>query len=276
MLGTDVVKELQRRGIAHIALDRTACDVTSPDSCFSALARHRPAALINCAAYTDVNRAESEEDKAMAINATGAENLARACSDSGTFMVQVSTDYVYDGMKTEPYSTADATAPINAYGRSKLAGEKAVARVLPHTGYCIARTSWLFGSAGPNFVKTMLRLARDGKDLKIIHDQVGAPTYTVDLARALVDLAVGGYAGIFHVTGGGACSWFEFAQEIFNQAGVHPPTLEPCASDEFPTPAKRPASSRLSDRSIVNNNIQPLPHWTDGLTRYLRETGELK
>lgn len=275
MLGTDVVKQLQRRNLPHQAFDRASFDLISPDSCRQALQQCRPAVVINCAAYTDVNRAESEEEQAMAINAIGAGNLAAACAEVGAACIYVSTDYVFDGKKPEPYLPSDPTNPVNAYGRSKLAGEIAVAAALPPTAWAIARTSWLYGASGPNFVKTMLRLARDGKDLKIIHDQVGAPTYTVDLAPALVELAVRRVHGIVHVTGSGACSWFEFAEEIFSKAGVQPPSLVPCGTAEFPTPAKRPANSRLSPDSLIKAGIQPLPHWADALHRYLQETGEV-
>lgn len=275
MLGTDLVKELQRRNIPHHAFNRSACDVTSIESCRQSIAKHQPAVVINCAAYTDVNCAESEEDRAMAINATGAGNLAQACAETGAKCIYVSTDYVFDGTCTEPYATTDQTNPINAYGRSKLAGEYAVAAALPAEACVIARTSWLFGAGGPNFVKTMLRLAREGKDLRIINDQVGSPTYTADLARGLVDLALAQAYGVFHVTGSGSCSWYDFAREIFRQSGVKPLSLEPCATTDFRTPARRPANSRLSANRLLGHNIEPLPHWTDALRRYLQETGEM-
>lgn len=275
MLGTDVVVELERRGVAHRGFARAQCDVTSFETCRDALLDCRPSVVINCAAYTDVNRAEAEEIVAMAVNRTGASNVARACADVEAACIYVSTDYVFDGTKTEPYETTDRTNPVNAYGRTKLAGELVVSAVLPADKWTIARTSWLYGANGPNFVKTMLRLAREGKDLKIINDQKGAPTYTVDLAHALVDLAVEKTHGIVHVTNGGACTWFEFAQEIFRLSGVHPPSLAACATAEFPTPARRPANSRLSAKSLVDRQLTPLPPWQDALRRYLTDTGDL-
>lgn len=277
MLGRDVMLELERRGVAAWAFDRAAVDVTDCAACDKIFEDDQsPGVIINCAAYTDVNRAESEEELATSINGEGARNLASACVKAGARLVHVSTDYVFDGTKTEPYDADDATAPLNAYGRSKLRGELAIADVMPTGQWTIARTSWLYGAAGPNFVKTMLRVARDGKSLKVIHDQTGAPTYTVDLARALVELALlPKAAGIVHTTNAGACTWFEFAEAIFAEAGVKPAALEPCDTSDFPTPAKRPENSRLSADSLMRAGIAPLPHWRDGLRRYLLETGEM-
>lgn len=274
-MGSDVVQELRRREIAHLSLGRAQCDVTSAEACRQAFADGQPTVVINCAAYTDVNRAESEIDLAMAVNRDGAANVAQACSDMGASCIYVSTDYVFDGGKPEPYEPTDLTNPINAYGRTKLAGEQAVVAALPDGKWTIARTSWLYGAHGPNFVKTMLRLARDGKYLKIISDQRGAPTYTVDLARALVDMAIGAAGGVVHVTNSGACSWYEFAQEIFALSGVNPLSLIPCATADFPTAACRPSNSQLSSTSLVDRQVAPLPPWQDGLRRYLAETGDL-
>jgi dTDP-4-dehydrorhamnose reductase len=276
MLGHDVVRELERRGVRYRAYDRAACDVASPESCEKLFAAEQFGAVVNCAAYTDVNRAESEEELATQINGIGAGNLAAACATAGARLIHVSTDYVFNGEKVGPYQVSDVTAPLNAYGRSKLAGEIAIARHLPEDQFCIARTSWLYGANGPNFVKTMLRLAGEGKVLKIINDQTGAPTYTVDLARALVDLALTPSAcGIVHVTNSGECTWYEFARAIFEESGVTPGSILPCDTEDFPTPARRPANSRLSADRLLEFGISPLPAWRDGLRRYLQETGEL-
>jgi dTDP-4-dehydrorhamnose reductase len=278
MLGRDVMRELQTRGIEGRWLDRGACDTTSPEACRAALANSAPiSAVINCAAYTDVNRAEAEEELATRINGYGAGNLAAACKEAGARLVHVSTDYVFDGTNPEPYEPTDATAPLNAYGRSKLAGEHAIAAKLPPHQYCIARTSWLYGQHGPNFVKTMLRLAGEGRDLNVIDDQTGAPTYTVDLARALVDLAINPNAsGVVHATNSGACTWYEFAQAIFAESCVQPASLSPCATEDFPTPAVRPKNSRLSPESLLQAGVSLLPHWRDALRRYLQESAEPK
>ena len=235
----------------------------------------QPDTIINCAAYTDVNRAEIEEVEASRINSSGVATLARACAATGTTCIHVSTDYVFDGVQNEPWETTSPTGPVNAYGRTKLAGEQKLAAILPPDRFAIVRTSWLYGAAGPNFVKTMLRLAREGKELKIIDDQSGAPTYTADLARTLIDIMTSNARGILHASNRGVCTWYEFAQEIFKLSDVHPSSLTPCSTSEYPTPALRPANSQLSPASLIDHNIELLPHWSDGLRRYLAETGEL-
>lgn len=276
MLGRDVMRELEQRKITSLSLDHAALDVTDAAACRDLFnSANSPGIVINCAAYTDVNRAESEEDLATAINGDGARNLAVACADAGVRLVHVSTDYVFDGTKAGPYDVTDLTAPLNAYGRSKLRGEQAIAETMTTGQWTIARTSWLYGVAGPNFVKTMLRIARAGKPLKVIHDQTGAPTYTVDLARALVDLALlPEDAGIVHTTNAGACTWFEFAEAIFTESGVRPTALQPCSTSDFPTPAQRPANSCLSPDSLTQTGIKALPHWRDALRRYIAESGD--
>ncbi len=280
MLGRDVVAECERRDLGCGALDRAGCDLTSFEACDRAVsvavAEHGRVTVINCGAYTDVNRAESEEGIATLINGEGVRNLARACVRGGARLVHVSTDYVFNGKKAGAYEVTDGVDPLNAYGRSKLAGEVGIQEEMAGGGWCIARTSWLYGAHGPNFVKTMLALAGQGKDLKVIDDQVGAPTYTVDLARGLVDLAVRpDVGGILHVTNGGECSWFEFARAIFELSGRRPKSLSPCGTVDFPTPAMRPANSRLSGASLERAGVELLPDWRDGLRRYLMETGEL-
>lgn len=276
MLGHDVVKELRRRGLAVVEFDRSRCDVTNADLCWKAIQSSAADVVINCAAYTNVNGAETETDLTMAVNSEGAANVAAACAATGARMIHVSTDYVFDGTKNGAYDAADATNPLNMYGRSKLAGEQRVAETLPEAQWAVVRTSWLYGANGPNFVKTMLNLARQGKDLKVINDQVGAPTYTVDLASALVDLAMTGASGIIHGTATGECTWYEFAREIFQMSGITPASLMPCVTADYPTPAVRPLNSRLSPASLLKFGVSALPHWQDGLKRYLEETGELQ
>lgn len=279
MLGRDVVARLENLSLPYTAYDHKGCDVTEMASCVAAIGGTLPSAhgpvVINCAAYTDVNRAESEEDRATAINGDGAGNVARACAMANARLIHVSTDYVFDGTKAEPYEPADPTLPLNAYGRSKLHGETAIGNEMPGGDWCIVRTSWLYGAHGPNFVKTMLRLGSEGRDLNVINDQVGAPTYTVDLARALVDLAFQACRGVVHATNAGACTWFEFAGEIFDLSGIRPGKLTPCATEDYPTPARRPANSRLSGESLLQCGVPALPPWIDGLQRYLDETGNL-
>ena len=253
MLGRDVMRAAPDAvGLTHAELD-----ITDAAAVRAAVDEVRPDAIVNCAAYTNVDGAEDDEETATRVNGAGA--LADAAGDA--VLVYPSTDYVFDGSKREPYVESDPVAPQSAYGRSKLAGERASARAARHV---IVRTSWLFGVAGKNFVDTMLGL--DG-ELKVVDDQVGCPTYTGHLAEALVDLAGGRLRGVVHVAGSGQCSWYEFAAEIFRRAGKDV-ALRPCTTEEFPRPAPRPAYSVLrSERP----DAPRLPDWREGLAAYLSE-----
>ena len=253
MLGRDVMRVAPEA----VGLTREELDITDPDAVRRVLRDVRPDAIVNCAAYTNVDGAEADEAAATRVN--GSDALADAAGDA--VLVYPSTDYVFDGEKREPYVESDPVAPRTAYGRSKLAGEHAAARAPRHV---IARTSWLFGVAGKNFVETMLGL--DG-ELKVVDDQVGSPTYTGHLAEALVDLATGRLAGVVHVAGSGQCSWYEFAAEIFRRAGKDV-DLRPCTTAEFPRPAPRPAYSVLASE---RPDAPRLPDWRDGLAAYLSE-----
>jgi dTDP-4-dehydrorhamnose reductase len=240
-----------------VAITREELDVTDRNACD----RLRGELVINCAAYTDVDGAESDTERALAVNRDGARNVARAARR----VVQVSTDYVFDGKKREPYVESDRVGPIGSYGRSKLAGEWAVAAENP--SHVIVRTSWLFGLHGRNFVETMLRVGRERGEAKVVDDQIGCPTYTGHLAQALLDLAGSDRTGVYHVAGGGRCSWHDFARAIFDRAGLDV-RLEPCTTDEFPRPAPRPAWSVLvSERP----DAPRLPAWQQGLDAYLAE-----
>lgn len=266
MLGRDVVAAAERNGHEVVALSRPDLDITDEAAVIAAVDAERPQAIINCAAYTDVDGAESDEPAATLLNGNAAGHVAAAAAAAGASVVQPSTDYVFDGRKTAPYVEADATAPRSAYGRSKLAGEQAVARA--NDRHFIVRTSWLFGVAGRNFVDTMLGLGRDRDELNVVHDQVGRPTYTAHLAQALVELATSDAYGIHHAAGGGeACSWFEFASEIFNSADIEVNVL-PVTTAEFPRPAPRPAYSVLGSERA---DTPRLPDWRDGLAEYLAE-----
>jgi dTDP-4-dehydrorhamnose reductase len=260
MLGRDV---LRAAGDDAIGFTRADLDVTDPVAVERALLEVRPDAVVNCAAYTNVDGAETDEDTATRVNADGAGNVASAAAAVGAFVVQPSTDYVFDGTKTEPYVESDKAGPRSAYGRSKLCGEWTTAEADPQ--HAIVRTSWLFGTGGKNFVATMLGLSGD---LKVVDDQVGCPTYTGHLAEALVDLAGGRLTGVVHVAGAGACSWYEFAAEIFRQAGKDDVELRPCTTAEFPRPAPRPAYSVLASERA---DAPRLPDWRDGLKGYLAE-----
>ena len=265
MLGQDVVRVAREANHEVTALARDELDLMRESAVREALSREVPHAVINCAAWTDVDGAEADEPGATVVNGSAAGVLAAAAAEVGAAIVHPSTDYVFDGTGTRPYVESDPTNPINAYGRSKLAGEHAVAEANPR--HFVVRTSWLFGAGGRNFVETMLSLARDRGHVLVVRDQVGCPTYTGDLAEALVRLVDGESYGLHHIAGGGECSWYEFANEIFQQAGVDCRAMS-CTSEEFPRPAPRPAYSVL--RTERDYGLE-LPLWQEGLAGYLSE-----
>jgi dTDP-4-dehydrorhamnose reductase len=252
MLGQDVVRAA---GEGTVALTHADLDVTDRAAVRDALAG---ATVINCAAFTNVDGAETESEAAHAVNAHGARNVAEAAAR----VLYVSSDYVFDGAKREPYVESDPTAPLQEYGHSKLAGELATAEA--NDDHLVVRASWLFGAGGRNFVETMLTLAGERDELLVVDDQVGSPTFTGHLAEALVALAGSGKRGVLHVAGAGSCSWFEFARAIFDRAGLDA-GLRPCTTDEFPRPARRPAFSALTSE----RGAPALPAWQDGLETYL-------
>jgi len=269
MLGPRVVNEAVRRGHDVVFADVPDFDLTDADATLAFVHDARPASVVNCAAYTLVDRAEEDEQRALSVNGTGAGNLARAAATVGARVVHVSTDYVFDGRAERPWMESDPPAPLGAYGRTKLAGEREVLGT--HAGNAVVRTAWLFGRGGPNFPDTMLRLAREHGRLRVVIDQVGSPTWTGHLAAALVDCAqTPERTGIFHAAGAGAgVSWHAFAQEIVRRAGLDVP-VDGVTSDLFPRPAPRPAWSVLGterDLPLV------LPPWQDGLQAHLDEQG---
>jgi dTDP-4-dehydrorhamnose reductase len=255
-----------------VGLTRSQCDITKLTDCLRAAEQFAPGAIVNCAAFTDVNGAESQQDTARLINAMGAENAARAAELAAATCIYVSTDYVFDGAKPEPYEENDVPAPINAYGKSKLGGELRMAAACSR--WAVFRTSWLYGEHGRNFVTTMLQKARENQHLRVVADQIGSPTCSFDLARTLVESIAKEPRGIFHATSAGACSWFEFAEAIFELSGTKPRGLEPVAAAEFPTPAQRPANSRLKDSRLASLGVTPLPHWKDALGAHLHRIGD--
>ena len=263
MLGRDVLRACDHAGVDCVGLPRTELDVTDPQACVETIGTHRPDAVINCAAWTDVDGAEEHEATALALNGAGAGNVARACALAGSHLVHVSTDYVFDGTAARPYLESDPVAPLGAYGRTKLEGERRVAKELPSAA--IARSAWLFGTAGRNFVDTMLRLAADRGEVSVVDDQVGSPTWTGHLAPALLALAAApSLAGVFHVAGAGQCSWHDFALEIFAQAGVEC-RVHHASSADLDRPAPRPAWSVLG----TERDGPRLPDWTEGLAGFL-------
>ncbi len=264
MLGRAVVESATRLGHDVIAATRAELDVTDADATQRALLAWRPRAVVNCAAYTDVDGAETDWKTAERVNVEGAGNVAVASADVGARIVHVSTDYVFDGAKREPWLESDPVAPLGVYGETKLAGEHVVAEA--NAGHVIVRTSWLFGAGGKNFVDTMLALGAQREELAVVTDQVGCPTWTGHLAGALVELAERpGDIGIRHIAGSGSCSWNEFALEIFERAGIDCRVL-PATSEQFMRPARRPAYSVLGSEHA---DPLTLPAWQDGLAAYL-------
>lgn len=267
-LGYDVCRELERRGVPFAGTSSRTLDITDSGAVLTALETYRPDAVIHCAAYTAVDRAEEEPERAFAVNETGTRNVAAACAGVGAKMIYISTDYVFAGAGEAFYETYDAAGPLNVYGRSKLAGEQAVRELLDR--YFIVRISWVFGRNGNNFIKTMLRLAESRSEVRVVCDQIGSPTYTADLAPLLCDMTGTEKYGVYHATNEGVCSWAELAQEVFHRSGkvVH---VEPILTAEYPTKAVRPLNSRLSKRALDEAGFSRLPCWQDALDRFLKE-----
>lgn len=251
-----------------VGLSREALDVTDLEQCKQAFDQYAPWAVIHAGAYTAVDQAESEADEAYKVNAVGTRNLAVAARQMHTKVCYVSTDYVFDGQGSRPYNEYDNTNPQSVYGKSKRAGELLLQLLC--SSYFIVRTSWVYGKYGNNFVKTMLKLAQDRDSLKVVSDQVGSPTYTRDLALFLLNLIETEAYGIYHASNTGTCSWFEFAQAIFEERGISI-ALSPCTTDEFPRPAPRPAFSVLDHSAIRQNGFSDLRPWREALRAFLAD-----
>jgi dTDP-4-dehydrorhamnose reductase len=265
MLGADVCKAASDGGLEVLGYDHARLDVADAEAVDAELRRAGPDLVVNCAAWTDVDGAEASPEAALKVNGEGAGNVARAAAACGAWTVHVSTDYVFDGSKGEAYHESDPVAPLSQYGRTKLEGELAVAREAPD-GHTIARSSWLFGTTGRCFPKTILRLAAERDELTVVADQVGCPTFTPHLAGALIELGRSRRGpGVVHVAAGGQCSWFEFAKEIVDSAQL-PAEIKPGATSDVPRPAPRPPFSVLrSERS----GIPELPEWRQGLAEFM-------
>jgi dTDP-4-dehydrorhamnose reductase len=268
-LGQDVVKILGTNHEVH-GLGREQLDITNEHQCLEILESLKPDVVIHSAAYTAVDLAEKEEDLAYKINAFGTRNLAIAAEKFGTKFCYISTDYVFDGTGTKPYREYDNTNPQSIYGKSKRAGEHLVQTL--SSKYFIVRTSWVYGLYGANFVKTMLKLAQDRDSLKVVNDQFGSPTYTVDLANFLEQLIQTERYGIYHASNSGICSWFDFANAIFEESGKKM-FVEPCSTEEFPRPAPRPRYSAMEHMAIRANGFEDLRPWREGLQAFLEELG---
>ncbi len=251
-----------------IGLDRASLDITSLPACRNMFTLHKPDVVIHCAAYTAVDKAESEPDEAFRVNAAATRNVAVAAREVGAKLCYISTDYVFDGKGTAPYNEYDRTNPQTVYGKSKLAGEVMVQTL--HDRFFIVRTSWVYGKYGNNFVKTMLKIADERDQLKVVADQWGSPTYTYDLAAFLLELVHTDYFGIYHASNSGICSWHEFAKAIFEDSGrsTH---AEPCTTADFPRPAPRPGYSVMDHSAIRSNGLQTLRPWREALNHYLKD-----
>lgn len=274
-LGYDVIKELCSRGHEAFGFDLPELDITDEVAVRAVFDRVKPDAVIHCAAWTAVDAAEESGNiaKVFAVNEGGTRNLAAACKRTGAKLLYLSTDYVFDGQGSAPWG-ADETrfAPLNEYGKSKLAGENAVRELLQ--AYFIVRIAWVFGKNGNNFVKTMLRLSETHDTLRVVCDQVGTPTYTPDLARLLVDMIETDKYGVYHATNeGGFLSWYDFASAIMQEAGKHTKVIPVTTAEYGLSKASRPFNSRLDKSKLKENGFEPLPDWRDALKRYLKEIG---
>lgn len=265
-LGYDVVNELEKRSIEAIGVDIEEMDITDAESVHSVITEAAPDAVIHCAAYTAVDAAEDNAELCRRVNADGTKNIAVVCKELDIKMIYISTDYVFDGQGERCWEPDDERHPLNVYGQTKYEGELAVQETLEK--YFIVRIAWVFGVNGKNFIKTMLRLAETNKRLTVVNDQYGSPTYTYDLARLLVDMVLTEKYGIYHATNEGICTWYEFACEIFKQAGIDI-EVAPVSAAEYPAKAKRPENSRMSKEKLSENGFERLPKWQDALGRYL-------
>lgn len=274
-LGYDVIKGLCSRKHEALGFDLPELDITDEVAVRAVFDRVKPDAVIHCAAWTAVDAAEESGNitKVFAVNEGGTRNLAAACKRTGAKLLYLSTDYVFDGQGSAPWG-ADETrfAPLNEYGKSKLAGENAVRELLQT--YFIVRIAWVFGKNGNNFVKTMLRLSESHDTLRVVCDQVGTPTYTPDLARLLVDMIETDKYGVYHATNeGGFLSWYDFASAIMQEAGKHTKVIPVTTAEYGLSKASRPFNSRLDKSKLKENGFEPLPDWRDALKRYLKEIG---
>lgn len=265
-LGYDVVNELLKRGIEAIGVDIEEMDITDSASVNKVMKEAAPDAVIHCAAYTAVDAAEDNVDICRKVNADGTQNIANVCKELDIKMIYISTDYVFDGKGTRPWEPDDERHPLNVYGQTKYEGELAVQNTLEK--YFIVRIAWVFGVNGKNFIKTMLNLAETRNRLTVVNDQFGSPTYTYDLARLLVDMVQTEKYGVYHATNEGICTWYEFACEIFKQAGI-PMEVVPVSAEEYKARAERPENSRMDKDKLEQNGFERLPSWQDALKRYL-------
>lgn len=269
-LGHDVVNEMLKRGLTPVGVDVEEMDITDKAACDRVITDADVDAVIHCAAYTAVDAAEDNVELCRKVNADGTRNIAEVCKKLDIKMMYISTDYVFNGQGTRPWEPDDHREPLNVYGQTKYEGELAVEELVEK--FFTVRIAWVFGVNGKNFIKTMLRIGKEKGAATVVDDQIGSPTYTYDLARLLVDMIQTDKYGRYHATNEGLCSWYEFACEIFRQAGMDNVTVTPVPSSEYPaSKAKRPMNSRISKDKLEQNGFTRLPAWQDAVARYLKE-----
>ena len=275
-LGTDVMAELKSNNIEAVGIDREELDIVDAKACEEffdkANAEKRIDAVIHCAAYTAVDKAEDEQELSYNINALGTKNIATACKKFDMKLMYISTDYVFNGQGERPWEPDDERQPLNVYGKTKYEGELFVEEIAKK--YFIVRIAWVFGVAGNNFIKTMLKLAKERDSLTVVDDQIGSPTYTADLSKLLVSMIQTDKYGRYHATNEGYCSWYEFAKEIFKVAKVTI-NVAPVDSSAYPAKAKRPANSRMEKKKLDEMGFKRLPSWQDATRRYIEELQKL-
>ena len=270
-LGYDVVNELEKRGHEAVGVDIQEMDITDPAQTEKVITEAGVEAVIHCAAYTAVDAAEDNAELCRRVNAYGTENVARVCGKLDLKMLYLSTDYVFDGEGTRPWEPDDERHPLNVYGQTKYEGELAVRKYVPDKHF-ILRIQWVYGINGKNFIKTMLKLSETHKELTVVDDQIGSPTYTPDIARLCVDMIQTDKYGTYHVANKGYCSWYDFAVEIFRLTG-RDVTVRPVSSEEYGAKAKRPYNSRMDISKVEAMGFKGLPPYEDALRRFLIELG---
>jgi len=270
-LGYDVVQEGKRRGYEMIGVGSKELDITNKEKVHTYVQQLKPDAIIHCAAYTAVDNAEDNQEACYDVNVNGTKYLAQAAKEVDAKFLYISTDYVFEGTGTEPFTEEDSAKPVGYYGLTKYEGEKIVQSILD--AFYIVRISWVFGINGNNFIKTMLRLAETRDELNVVGDQYGSPTYTFDLAKLLLDMVETDKYGVYHASNEGFTTWAEFAKEIFRTAGKSVKVTS-ISTEEYPTKAVRPKNSKMSKDKLEKNGFKRLPAWQDALTRYVAELQE--
>lgn len=270
-LGYDIVRELEKKGYNDIFHpDYTSMDITNEIEVNNIIMSYKPNVIFHCAAYTAVDKAESDKEKCYDVNVNGTANITKYAKEVGAKVIYISTDYVFDGSKEGYYEVDDKICPIDYYGYTKELGEE---KVKEYDNHIIVRISWVFGINGNNFIKKMLQLAKTRNEVNVVGDQIGSPTYTKDLSKLLVDMSLSDKTGTYHATNDGVCTWKEFASYIFESNGINMKVNEVLTKD-YPTAAKRPHNSKMSKKKLIQDGFQVLPHWKDAVDRYNKELKE--